>query len=102
MASAEEKLAWLEEMVETLKRNQQQPVNVTVTAPPTRKLRMFSGRTSELHYWIGEARSIFDRPPGGTGPGRSKVRPQVMRRTVSIRYLRYWCLLLGKTAVTRS
>ena len=31
MASAEEKLARLEEMVETLKRNQQQPVNVTVT-----------------------------------------------------------------------
>ena len=59
MASAEEKLARLEEMVETLKRNQQQPVNVTVTAPPTRKLRMFNGRTSELHYWIGEARSIL-------------------------------------------
>ena len=59
MASAEEKLARLEEMVETLKRNQQQPVNVTVTAPPTRKLRMFSGRTSELHYWFGEARSIL-------------------------------------------
>ena len=56
MESAEDKLARLEEMVETLKRNQQQPVNVTVTAPPTRKLRMFSGRTSELHYWIGEAR----------------------------------------------
>ena len=85
MASAEEKLARLEEMVETLKSNQQQPVNVTVTAPPTRKLRMFSGRTSELHYWIGEARNIlpsslaechFDRPPGGTGPGRSKGRPK--------------------------
>ena len=59
MASAEEKLARLEEMVEALKRNQQQPVNVTVTAPTTRKLRMFSGRTSELHYWIGEARSIL-------------------------------------------
>ena len=48
MASAEEKLARLKEMVETLKHNQQQPVNVTVTAPPTRKLRMFSGQTSEL------------------------------------------------------
>ena len=59
MASAEEKLARLEEMVETQKRNQQQPVNVTVTAPPTRKLMMFSGRTSELHYWIGEARSTL-------------------------------------------
>ncbi|KAI0216473.1 hypothetical protein LSAT2_031498 [Lamellibrachia satsuma] len=91
MESAEEKLAQLEEMVDTLKRNQQ-PVNVTVTAPPTRKLRMFSGRISELHYWIGEARrsgkqhlsiylfgretTIFDRPPGGTGPGRRKVRPK--------------------------
>ena len=60
MASAEEKLeALLEEMVETLKRNQQQPVNVTVTAPPTQKRRMFNGRTSEVHYWIGEARSIL-------------------------------------------
>ena len=84
MASAEEKLARLEEMVERLKRNQQQPVNVKLTAPPTRKLRMFSGRTSELHYWIGEARSIL--PPVSSsdrlsfsiahldGPAREEVR----------------------------
>ena len=84
MASAEEKLARLEDMVETLKRNQQQPVNVTVTAPPTRKLRMFKGRTSEFHYWIREARSIL--PSVSTadrlsfliahleGPAREEVR----------------------------
>ena len=59
MTSAEEKKTLLEEMVETLKRHQQQPINVTVTAPPTRNLRMFSGRISELHYWIMEARSIL-------------------------------------------
>ena len=59
MASAEEKLARLEAMVETLKRNQQQPVNITVTAPPARKLKMFSGPNSELHYWIGEARIVL-------------------------------------------
>ena len=84
MASAEEKLARLEEMVETLKRNQQQPVNVTVSAPPTRKLRMFSGRTSELHYWIGEARSILPSVSSANrlsffiahldGPAREEVR----------------------------
>ncbi|KAI0212345.1 hypothetical protein LSAT2_002746, partial [Lamellibrachia satsuma] len=51
MASAEDKLAQLGETAETIKRNQQQPISVMVTAPPTRKLRVFSGRTSELHYW---------------------------------------------------
>ena len=84
MASAEEKLARLEEMVETLKRNQQQPVNVTVTAPPTRKLRMFSGRTSELHYWIEEVQSILPSVSSADrlsfliahldGPAREEVR----------------------------
>ena len=84
MASAEEKLARLEEMVETLKRNQQQPVNVTVTAPPTRKLRMLNGRTSELHYWIGEARSTLPSVSSADrlsfliahleGPAREEVR----------------------------
>ena len=61
-----------------------QPVNVTVTTPPTRKLRMFNVRTSELHYWIGEARSIL--PSVSTadrlsfliahleGPAREEVR----------------------------
>ena len=82
MASAEEKLARLEEMVETLKRNQ--PVNVTVTAPPTRKLRMFNGRTNELHYWTGEARSILPSVSSADrlsfliahleGPAREEVR----------------------------
>ena len=84
MASEVENLARLEEIVETLKRNQQQPVNVTVTAPPTRKLRMFNGRTSELHYWIGEARSILPSVSSADrlsfliaqveGPAREEVR----------------------------
>ena len=84
MALADEKLALLEEMVETLNSNQHQPVNVTVTAPPTRKLRMFSGRTSELHYSIGEARSILPSVSSADrlsflithldGPAREEVR----------------------------
>ena len=82
MASAQDKLARLEEMVEMLKCNQQQPVNVTMTALPTQKLRMFSGRTSELHYWIEEAQNMLPSISSAErfliahldGPAREEVR----------------------------
>ena len=58
----EDKLARLEEMVETLKRNQQS-INVTVAAPPTRTLRAFSGRACELHDWMEDARNRLRSVP---------------------------------------
>ena len=79
----EDKLARLEEMVETLKRNQQS-INVTVAAPPTRTLRAFSGRACELHDWMEDARNRLRSVPAveklpfliGSleGPARAEVR----------------------------
>ena len=51
LVMGEEKLARLEEMVESLKRYQQS-INVTVAAPPNRTIRGFTGRSCELHDWV--------------------------------------------------
>ena len=79
----EDKLARLEEMVETLKRNQES-TNVTVAAPPTRTLRAFSGRACELHDWMEDARNRLRSVPAVEklpflighleGPAREEVR----------------------------
>ena len=79
----EDKLARLEEMVETLKRNQQS-INVTVAAPPNRTLRGFSGRSCELHDWMEDARNRLPSVPAAErlpflighleGPPREEVR----------------------------
>ena len=75
----EDKLARLEEMVETLKRNQQS-INVTVAAPPTRTLRAFSGRACELQDWMEGLRSVpaVEKLPfligHLEGPAREEVR----------------------------
>ena len=81
--TGEDKLARLEEMVETLKRNQQS-INVTVAAPPNRTLRAFSGRSCELHDWMEDARNRLPSVPPVErlpflighleGPAREEVR----------------------------
>ena len=83
LVTGDEKLARLEEMVETLKRNQLS-INVTVKAPPTRTLRAFSGHSCELHDWMEDARNRLPSVPAVErvpflighleGPAREEVR----------------------------
>ena len=61
LVTGEEKLARQEEMVETLKCNQQS-INVTVAAP-NRTLGAFSGRSCELHNWMEDARNRLPSVP---------------------------------------
>ena len=62
LVTGEEKLARLEEMVETLKRNQK-PIDVTVAAPPNRTLRAFTGPSCELHDWMKDASNRLPSVP---------------------------------------
>ena len=55
--TTEQKLARLEAAIAALRQGQE--INVTVTAPPARKLRKYSGTSSELSNWITDARSIL-------------------------------------------
>jgi len=64
----EEKLVRLEEMVETLKRNQQS-INVMVATPPNRTLRVFTGRSCELHDWTEDARNRLPSVPAAEKQG---------------------------------
>ena len=105
----EDKLARLEEMVETLKRNQQS-INITVAAPPTRTLRAFSGRPCELHDWMEDARNRLPSLPAVErlpfligrleGPAREEVRyaPEEEKDSVD----KVFTLLLSTFGETRS
>ena len=83
LVTGDEKLARLEEMVETLKRNQQS-ITVTVMAPPTRTFRAFSGHSCKLHDWMEDARNRLPSVPAVErvpflighleGPAREEVR----------------------------
>ena len=107
--TGEDKLARLEEMVETLKRNQQS-INVTVAAPPTRTLRTFSGRSCELLDWMEDARNRLPSVPAVErltflighleGPAREEVSyaPEEEKASVD----KVFTLLLSTFGDTRS
>lgn len=109
MASADEKLERLEEMVETLKRNQQS-INVTVTAPTTRKLKTFEGRSCDLHDWMEDARNCLSSISSVErlhfliahldGPAREEVRyaPEEEKDSVD----KLFALLVSTFGETRS
>ena len=87
MASGEDKMARLEELLRTLNGNQQS-VNFTVTSSPTQTFQMFMGGSDGQHDWMEDVSNCFNSFvaderlvlrgtfPRGTGQRRSQVYTQ--------------------------